>query len=240
MSKREQALANLARANAAKMARAAERAQARRQGLLSTRHLQVLVLDRGATANEIAAQLRFCSRDTVGRILRRADVRAERERIVAAQRERLIAGDFGVAATARAAAPKAIQVVTEQVTDPTIKPGDRRKAAELTLKVAGELQSKTVHEHVHRLIGELTLDELEEYQRTRRLPQRVRDSLGRLGVTRSPRPRDGRDHARHVLARGAVDAAGRGDHDAGDFTGDGIIGPRRLTTISSFSRLGQA
>jgi DNA-binding CsgD family transcriptional regulator len=169
-------LASIARANAATQRRIAT-------GGLTRRHMRIVLLHlAGHTDEEIAKQVGLANRDVVSRIRRGHPCQKELDRIIMAQRERIIAGEFGVQAQAKAASPKAMKVVTDQLGDPNVKPGDQRKAAELTLKMAGELMTKTVHEHVLTLIRGLSDEELREVQAHRRWPTRIRDHLTKLGV----------------------------------------------------------
>jgi len=183
----EQARANrrasIERANAATQLRIAT-------GGLTRRHMRIVLLHlAGHTDEEIAKQVGLSNRDVVSRIRRSPNCQKELDRILMAQRERIIAGEFGVQAMAKAAAPAAMRGVIAQATGQDadgnavlVRAGDQRRAAELTLKMAVELMTKTVHEHVLTLIRGLSDDELREVQAHRRWPARIRDHLTKLGV----------------------------------------------------------
>jgi hypothetical protein len=152
---------------------------------LRKRHLQVLLHHlAGETNQEIRERFRMRSDRTVPNILKRPEVRAEIDKILAQQRERLVHGEFGVSTMAKANAIAAANTIFNQANGTTegVSHRDARQAAELTLKLSGDLVEKKVNEHVHRLIQNFTTEELEAWVSGKGVPARVREQFKVLGI----------------------------------------------------------
>jgi hypothetical protein len=135
----------------------------------------------GFEAPEIARMLGYSVADVVRRILRRPEVAALLERVRAAQLERVIAGNFGVRAQAKAAAPGVMKTMTELAAKAP-RDGDKIKAGQTVLQVAGEMVQQHEHHHVHRLLKDLTDDELVALRDRGVWPARYQTIVARLGL----------------------------------------------------------
>lgn len=177
-------LQNLNKANLALRARE----EAIKHGMLpqiSLRYLQIAFCAlSGMTETSIQHMFGYKLRETITKILRRPEVKAEMEKIIAAQRQKLINGEFGVQAMMKAKAVAMAQTIADQATYASegVKHREALKAAELGLKLSGDFVKKTVHEHLFGLIKGFTDEELETYRTHKRWPARFADSLRALGV----------------------------------------------------------
>ena len=171
---------------AARERRAQARAQVRQEfGLdasLSARWWEVILLHlSGFQPPEIARMLGYSVPDVVRRILRRPEVAGLLEKVRTAQLERIIAGDFGVRAQAKAAAPKAMEKIAQLATDAT-KDADKIKAGQTVLQVAGEMMQRHEHQHAHRLVKDMTDEELEALSARGVWPARYQTLVAKLGI----------------------------------------------------------
>lgn len=159
-----------------------------RKNRISPQHMQIILAKlAGYTIKQIAERMKYTAK-SIEFILRQPKIRAEINAIVAAQRERIVSGDFGVLSMAKANAERMAKTIIDQATGdaPDVKPGDRRRAAEIGLKLSGDLVEKKISEHVHKLVGELTTEEMETFLARGEMPDRLRRHFEVLGIEYKP------------------------------------------------------
>ena len=200
----------LARMNGTRRQRRAERAAAARQlaeelaGMpldalvrgVTTRQWTVAIMHLGGYGvTEIARGLGYATVDGVNRVLKQPAVVRLIEVIRRAQLERVLQGTYGVAATAKAAAPEVMAAVVElagakkdRATGERVgrakRDADAIRAAELTLTVSGHKVERTAHMHLH-ILEELSEAELETLAARGEWPERWRDR-GVAGLLTGP------------------------------------------------------
>jgi hypothetical protein len=198
----------LARMNGARRQRRAERLAAQRQlaedlaGMplealvkgITTRQWTVGVMHLGGYGvTEIAQALGYATVDGINRVLKQAAVQRLVELVRRAQLERVLRGEYGVQASAKAAAPEVMAHVTELAGANKAADGSRvgrarrdadaLKAAELTLTVSGHKVERTAHIHMH-VLEEMSEAELEALAADGQWPERYR---GVAGLVPGPR-----------------------------------------------------
>lgn len=151
--------------------------------VVNNRQYQVMLMHLGGIdVKDIAVALGYASASTVTNVLKQPHIRAAIEKVERARVERILSGDFGVVAQARQASAGAMKRIVTEVDNDEAKPGERIKAAEDVLKIAGEMvEKKNVH-HVYEIVNGMTEAEMEEYLTSRRWPERVRGIVERLGL----------------------------------------------------------
>jgi hypothetical protein len=192
----------LARMNGARRTQRAARLAAQRQlaeeltGLpletlvkgVTTRQWSVALMHLGGYGvTEIARALGYATVDGINRVLKQAAVVRLIELVRRAQLERVLRGEYGVAATAKAAAPEIMAHVTELAGAKKGAAGERVgrakrdadaiRAAELTLTVSGHKVERTAHVHLH-VLEEMSEAELERLAEVGEWPERYRSVAG--------------------------------------------------------------
>jgi hypothetical protein len=192
----------LARMNGARRTQRAARLAAQRQlaeeltGLpletlvtgVTTRQWSVALMHLGGYGvTEIARALGYATVDGINRVLKQAAVQRLVELVRRAQLERVLRGEYGVQATATAAAPEVMAHVTELAGANKAADGSRvgrarrdadaLKAAELTLTVSGHKVERQAHLHLH-VLEEMSEGELEALASTGTWPERYRGVAG--------------------------------------------------------------
>jgi hypothetical protein len=192
----------LARMNGARRQRRAERLAAQRQlaedlaGMplealvkgITTRQWTVGVMHLGGYGvTEIAQALGYATVDGINRVLKQAAVQRLVELVRRAQLERVLRGEYGVQASAKAAAPEVMAHVTELAGANKAPDGSRvgrarrdadaLKAAELTLTVSGHKVERTAHVHLH-VLEEFSEAELETLAERGEWPERYQSVAG--------------------------------------------------------------
>jgi len=165
------------------------------QALLTKREFQVCLLYLGGYAMpEIALKTGYSGRKSVYDLLQRAPVKRFIALVQAAQLERVIAGEFGVRAQAKAAAPRVLKRVirkaggewdaTGEPVGESEKDADAIRAADLVLTVAGEKEQpqEHLHKHLHLAFGDMTVEELEELGRSGKFPARYKALAERVAA----------------------------------------------------------
>jgi hypothetical protein len=152
---------------------------------VTTRQWTVAVMHLGGYGvTEIARALGYATLNGVNRVLQQAEVVRLIEVIRRAQLERVLQGTYGVAATAKAAAPAVMEHVTElagakkdRATGERVgrakRDADAIRAAELTLTVSGHKVERTAHLHLH-VLEEMSEAELEALAGRGEWPERYR------------------------------------------------------------------
>jgi hypothetical protein len=154
---------------------------------LSRRQYEVAILHLGQyRLPEIARLLGYASGKHVHTVLKTPAVARFIDLVEAAQLERVIAGEFGVRAQARAAAPRVLKRVIEkaggdldaagQPRGMAARDGDALRAADLVLTVAGEKTQATghLHKHVHLAFAGMTNEELRRLGESGEWPERYK------------------------------------------------------------------
>jgi hypothetical protein len=185
--------------NGARRARRAEREAAARQlaeelaGMpldalvkgVTTRQWTVAIMHLGGYGvTEIARGLGYATVDGVNRVLKQPAVVRLIEVIRRAQLERVLQGTYGVAATAKAAAPLVMEHVVElagakkdrgtgERVGRARRDADALRAAELTLTVSGDKVERKAVAHLH-ILEEMSERELEALAETGAWPERYR------------------------------------------------------------------
>jgi hypothetical protein len=160
---------------------------------LSRRQCEVAILHLGRhSLPEIARLLGYASGKHVHAVLKTPAVAHFLKLVEDAQIERVIAGEFGVRAQARAAAPRVLEHVIEKAGGKSDKDGIRRgfaqrdadaiRAANLVLTVAGEKVERSQHHHIHDLFAGMTRDELRRLGDHGEWPERLQCTVGALGL----------------------------------------------------------
>ena len=114
-----------------------------------------------------------------------------------AQLEAVVAGTYGVAAAARAAAPAVLEHVAalaggvkDRATGERVgrakRDADALRGAELLLTVSGDKMARTATTHVHALLEEFSDDELEAFAERGLLPERYQGVAGLFGALDGP------------------------------------------------------
>jgi hypothetical protein len=155
------------------------------RGRVRARHFEVVLCHLGGLSlRETAAAVGYRDHKAVQRILRRPEIAKMIDLIRAAQLERVIAGDFGVRAQAKAAAPKVMErMIHVGQGGGDVKNADAINAGRVVLTVAGELvEKKTIHAHVHMLIQSMSMEEVEHLAATGQFPERYRNAAEKLGI----------------------------------------------------------
>jgi hypothetical protein len=140
---------------------------------LSRRQFEVAILHLGHySLPEIARLLGYASGKHVHAVLRTPAVARFIQCVEAAQVERCIAGEFGVRAQAKAAAPRVMARVIEKAggklgedgtpVGEAVKDADLIRAADLVLTVGGEKEQRQehLHKHLHLAFAGMTTEEL--------------------------------------------------------------------------------
>jgi hypothetical protein len=144
----------------------------------------------GYTAADIARVLGYATINGAIRTLKHPAVQRVIDLLRAAQMERVLRGEFGVAATAKAAAPEVITHVTELAgAQRDRETGERRgrakrdadalRAAELVLTVSGDKIERKANVHFH-VLEELSETELEGLAERGEWPARYHGIAGLL------------------------------------------------------------
>jgi hypothetical protein len=160
---------------------------------LSRRQYEVAILHLGQyRLPEIARLVGYASGKHVHAVLKTPAVARFIHLVEDAQIERVIAGEFGVRAQARAAAPKVMEHVIEKAGGKQDRSGQRHgvalkdsdaiRAADLVLTVAGEKVERSVHHHVHDLFAGMTTDELRRLGDHGEWPERLQRTVRALGL----------------------------------------------------------
>jgi hypothetical protein len=168
---------------------------------LSRRQFEVAILHLGQyRLSEIARLLGYAAAKHVHAVLKTPAVKRFIELVEDAQIERVIAGEFGVRAQARAAAPRVMEHVIEKAGGKQDRTGQRQgvalkdsdaiRAAELVLTVAGEKVERSMHHHVHDLFATMTTDELRRLGDHGEWPDRLQRTVRALGLGGSGAGRD--------------------------------------------------
>jgi len=165
------------------------------QTLLTKREFEVCLLYLGGYAMpDIAAKCGYSTKKTIWDLLQRKPVKRFIALVQAAQLERVIAGDFGVQAQAKAAAPRVLKRVIRKAggewgadgepVGESEKDADQIRAADLVLTVAGEKDKpeQHLHKHLHLAFGDMTVAELEELGRTGKFPARYQALAERVAA----------------------------------------------------------
>jgi hypothetical protein len=145
----------------------------RRQWLVAMCHLA------GYDAAAIARVVRYTHAETAKRALRHPAVQRLVEVIRRAQVDRVVAGEYGVQAQAKAAAPAVMEHVTELAGGKPARAGrakrdaDALRAAELTLTISGDKVERKAHLHLH-VLEEMSEAELEALAAGGVWPERYR------------------------------------------------------------------
>src|SRR5262245_33527582 len=151
----------------------------------------------GKSVREIAHLVGYAGPAPVHRALRNPAVERLVSEVRAAQLERVLQGSFGVAATAKAAAPEVMAHVAELaggVRDTGTgerkgrarRDADALRAGELVLTVSGDKVQRTAAMHVHALLEDFTDDELVALAERGEVPARYPGGL--FGVPTGPDP----------------------------------------------------
>ena len=93
----------------------------------------------------------------------------------------MIAGNFGVRAQAKAAAPRVMRTMTELAAKAP-RDTDKIKAGQTVLQVAGEMVQQHEHHHVHRILKDLTDAELVVLRDRGVWPVRYQTLVAKLGI----------------------------------------------------------
>jgi hypothetical protein len=154
---------------------------------LSRRQYEVAILHLGQyRLSEIARLLGYASGKHVHAVLKTPAVARFVDLVEAAQLERVIAGEFGVRAQAKAAAPRVLRRVIAKAggdlgedgrpVGEAAKDADQIRAADLVLQVAGEKEQRQehLHKHLHLAFGDMTIEELERLGKTGEWPARYK------------------------------------------------------------------
>jgi hypothetical protein len=162
---------------------------------LSRRQFEVAILHLGHyTLPEIARHLGYASGKHVHAVLRTPAVARFIQCVEAAQVERCIAGEFGVRAQAKAAAPRVMERVIEKAggklgadgkpLGEAVRDADLIRAADLVLTIGGEKDQRQehLHKHVHLAFEAMTIDELRRLGETGEWPERFQSLVARLGL----------------------------------------------------------
>src|SRR5262245_5862176 len=158
---------------------------------LPTRYWVLAMLSlMGKSAREIAALVGYSQPTPVVKALRHPAVARLVQEVRNAQLERVLQGTFGVAATAKAAAPEVMAHVAElagavkdRATGARVgrakRDADALRGAELLLTVSGDKMARTATTHVHALLEEFSDDELEAFAERGLLPERYQPGFPR-------------------------------------------------------------
>ena len=162
---------------------------------LSRRQYEVAVLHLGQyRLPEIARSLGYASGKHVHAVLKTPAVARFIDLVEAAQLERVIAGEFGVRAQAKAAAPRVLRRVIAKAggdvgadgkpVGEAAKDADAIRAADLVLTVAGEKEQRQeyLHKHVHLAFGDMTVEELQRLGETGEWPVRYQALAEKLAA----------------------------------------------------------
>jgi hypothetical protein len=147
---------------------------------------------------QIAAELGYSQAAWVRKVVQRPTVQRFIELVRQHQLERILSGTFGVAAQARAAAPKVFEHVVELAGAKTQADGSRvgrahrdadtLRAASLVLGVSGDLVERRTDLHVHAWLEQLSDSELETYAASGVVPARFQGVAGLLTGEMVPIP----------------------------------------------------
>jgi hypothetical protein len=162
---------------------------------LSRRQFEVALFHLGQyRLPEIARLLGYASGKHVHAVLKTPAVARFIELVEAAQLERVIAGEFGVRAQAKAAAPRVLRRVIAKAggnvgadgvpVGEAERDADQIRAADLVLQVAGEKEQRQehLHKHLHMAFGEMTVEELKTLGETGKWPERYRALAERVAT----------------------------------------------------------
>jgi len=171
----------------------------------------------GKSVREIAALVGYAGPAPVHRALRNPTVERLVSAVRAAQLERILSGNYGVQATARAAAPEVMAHVAELaggVRDTGTgerkgrarRDADALRAGELVLTVSGDKVQRTAAMHAHALLEDFTDDELVALAERGEVPARYPGGL--FGVPTGPDPFTALDASEHGPVNGPARPAG--------------------------------
>lgn len=155
---------------------------------MSTRDLTIAMLHCGGLNNaQIATAMGYSSRGTLMDALKRPGVARLIDLIKQEQIRRVVDGEFGVAAAAKAAAPRIMKNVIEKAgglgdgSGVAAKDADMLRAADLALTISGDKVERTQSVSV-RLTEKMTLAECEAFATTGKLPAHLAHLTDPLGL----------------------------------------------------------
>jgi hypothetical protein len=161
---------------------------------LPTRYWVVGMLSlMGKSTREIAALVGYAGSAPVVRVLRHPAVLRLVQEVRNAQLEAVVAGTYGVAAAARAAAPAVIEHVAalaggvkDRATGERVgrakRDADALRGAELLLTVSGDKMARTATTHVNGMLEEFSDSELEALAERGEIPDRYQGVAGLFGA----------------------------------------------------------
>jgi hypothetical protein len=181
----------------AAMARIANPAEARTY--LTRREEEIALMWLGRyQLHEISTIMGLKDKNVVRRLLKRPAVARFVSLVEAAQLERIIAGEFGVRAQAKAAAPRVMRRMIEKaggIEDETGRPtsmaardADAIRAGEVVLGASGDKAppEEHLHKHLHLAVGSLTTEELRRLAETGEWPTRYQALAAQLQAPDAP------------------------------------------------------